>query len=442
MSVVARIVCLMKPSFIAQQEARGAFFDAIRAADADIARGFARRAELVDQARRYGEATAAFAARVPGSRWDATMVAEREFISELACTLRMPQRTAQTLIAECRALADDLPATRAALGEGTISYRHAQALIGQAWTVPDEAKAAFETALLRSAGTLTASKLKYKARVLRERLHPETIRARHEKSVADRKVFFDPQVDGMASLSLYDTVEKVQAAFERVTLAALSLQGPDEPRTLSQLRADVFADVILDGVTPSGVGKGIRGAVQVTVPVFTLMGLSEEPGYLEGYGPIDPETARRIAAGAPSFTRLLTHPETGAVLSVGKTRYKVPKDLKRYLRVRDETCRFPGCNRPAAHSDLDHSLDWQFDGRTEHDNLAHLCPSDHALKSETGWSLTHLGDGRLDWTSPTGRHFTSEPATDIRPTPVPPRAETTRAEPPPAEQDPAEPPPF
>ena len=97
-------------------------------------------------------------------------------------------------------------------------------------------------------------------------------------------------------------------------LAALSLQGPGEERTLMQLTADVFADIILDGVTPSGVGKGIRGVVNVTVPVLTLMGVSEEPGFLEGYGPIDPETARRIAAGAPSFTRILVHPETGAVL--------------------------------------------------------------------------------------------------------------------------------
>ncbi|WP_338145315.1 HNH endonuclease [Cryobacterium tagatosivorans] len=190
-------------------------------------------------------------------------------------------------------------------------------------------------------------------------------------------------------------------------------QGPGEPRTLTQLRTDVLTDLLIDGVTPSGLGTGIRATVNVTVPVLTLMGLSEEAGHLEGYGPIDPDTARRLAAGAPSFTRLLVHPETGVVLSVGRTRYKVPKDLKRWLRIRDETCRFPGCNQPAAHSDLDHSLDWQFQGITAHDNLAHLCPGCHALKSETGWSLKHLGDGRLEWTSPTGRSFNSEPATEL-----------------------------
>jgi hypothetical protein len=409
----------MKPSFIAQQETRGALFDAIREAEGELSRVSARRAALIDQARRYGEATAADAARVPGSRWDAALVAEREFVSELACTIRVPQRTAENLIAESRALADDLPGTRAALRNGEISYRHAQTLIDQAWSVPEGAKAAFEAALLPAAANLTVPKLKHRARVLRERLHPESIKSRHQKSIADRNVFFDPAADGMASLTWYDTADRIQAAFHRATDLAISLQGPDEPRTVSQLRADAFSDLLIDGVTSTGLGKGVRATVQVTVPVLTLMGLSDEPASLEGYGPIDPETARRLAAGAPSFTRILVHPETSVVLSVGRTRYKVPKDLKRYLRVRDETCRFPGCNRSAAHADLDHSLDWQFDGLTAHDNLAFLCPPCHALKSETGWSLKHLGGGTLEWTSPSGRLFTTEPAIVIRSQPGP-----------------------
>ncbi|TFD82729.1 DUF222 domain-containing protein [Cryobacterium fucosi] len=323
MSVGARSVTGMTASFIARQEGLGTRFKAIAAAEREIAAAFARRATLVDEARRYSEATAASRA-VPGGRWPAGVVAEREFVSELAVTLRFPQRTAENLIEASRALADDLPATRAALEAGTISYRHAQVLIGQAWTVPPAAKPRFEAALLRSAGHLTVAKLKYKARVLRERLHPETILARHTISVADRKVGIEAEPDGMASIWLYDTAEKVNAAYHRVSVAAQSLQGATESRTLSQLRADVLADLLLDGVTPAGVGAGIRATVNVSVPVLTLLGQSEEPGHLEGYGPIDPDTARRLAGGAAGFTRLLTHPETGVVLSVGRDHSRNP----------------------------------------------------------------------------------------------------------------------
>ena len=130
-------------------------------------------------------------------------------MSELACTLRVPRRTAENLIAESRALADELPATRAALATGEISYQQARVVIDQAWSVPEEARPAFEAEVLRSAGTLTASKLKYRARLLRERLHPETITARHQKSIRDRAVFFEPEPDGMASLTLYASAEKM-----------------------------------------------------------------------------------------------------------------------------------------------------------------------------------------------------------------------------------------
>ena len=425
MSVGARNVCLMKPSAVEQMETLGRHFDAIRETQAEAARVDARLVEQIDEARRFAEAAAreaamvpakvALAAKVPLAQWDAAMIAEREFVTELACTLRLPVRSTETLIAESQSLMHDLPATRAALQNGSITYRHAQVLINQAWSLPAEALAGFEQTLLKSAPHLTVSNLKHRARVMRERLHPESIKARHQKSVAHRKVFFEPEPDGMASLHWYDSAEKVKAAYDRLTVTAMSSQCPEESRTLTQLRADTFTDLILDGVTASGVGKGIRGTVHVTVPVMTLLGHSEEPGNLEGYGPIDADTAREIAARAPSFIRILTHPETGVVLSVGRTRYKVPKDLKRYLRVRDETCRWPGCRRAAAHSDLDHTVDWQFEGLTAHDNLAHLCPADHALKSETRWSYAHLPDGTLEWTSPTGRTFFSEPATIIRP---------------------------
>ena len=81
------------------------------------------------------------------------------------------------------------------------------------------------------------------------------------------------------------------------------------------------------------------------MPVLSLLGRSGEPAEVEGVGPIDIETARMLAADALSFVRVLTHPETGAVLSVGRDRYRIPEDLRRAMRVRDVTCRFSGCRR-------------------------------------------------------------------------------------------------
>ena len=145
------------------------------------------------------------------------------------------------------------------------------------------------------------------------------------------------------------------------------------------------------------------------------MGKSEEPGELEGYGPIEPETARRLAGTATSFLRILTHPHTGIVLDVSAEPFRVPASLKKYLRLRDGTCRFPGCNRSARHSDLDHTVDKQFGGPTTATNLHFLSPAHHNLKHYSAWTVIADPDGTLNWTSPAGKHYATDPATRISP---------------------------
>ncbi|POH68914.1 hypothetical protein C3B61_03140 [Cryobacterium zongtaii] len=219
------------------------------------------------------------------------------------------------------------------------------------------------------------------------------------------------QTDGASSSGGSAVTGHSGAAFGRAQDTA-----EDSPtRTLDQLRADITAALLLDGITPDGMGAGIRGTVMITVPVLTLLGLDEEPATLEGYGPISPEVAREIAGHAPSFTRLLTHPETGVVLSLGKTQHKNTKAMKKYLRVRDETCRFPGCSRPAVTSDVDHTHPWAGGGNTDCDNLAHLCEPHHRLKHLSQWRVTQEPGGILHWTSPGKRSYRTDPANPIGP---------------------------
>ncbi len=159
----------------------------------------------------------------------------------------------------------------------------------------------------------------------------------------------------------------------------------------------------------TGIGRGIRATVMVTVPALTLLDRCDEPAILDGYGPIDRATALELTASAPSFIRILTHPETGTVISVGRDTYPPPQDLRRWLSVRDGTCRFPGCARRARRCEVDHTVDWAGGGETAHDNLAHLCKGDHNLKHHTSWQVRHRARGTLEWTSPTGHTYLTEP---------------------------------
>ena len=421
----------------------GELIDDVVEADRVIARAAATRAALIDQARSWSEATASLMPidASPVRRWSAAHVARRSLVSELAAALRLPERSTETLIEESRSLLRELPATLAALTEGQISYRHAQVMIDHANSLPAETRRAFEESALPFALNLTVSRFEHRARILRERVHPESIEVRHSNCRDTRELRLDPARDGMAWLTAYLPAVNAHAIYTRMTDIAADLQGPDEGRTLTQLRADVFCDLLIDGVTdtapdtapdaasdaapdansgtaagaahPSrrGLGRGIRARVLITVPVLTLLGHGTESAVLEGYGPIDLDTARNLAADAPGFVRILTHPETGAVLSLGRDRYPIPPDLRAWLRMRDETCRAPGCGAPARRCDLDHTKDWQYHGLSNHNNLAHLCPKHHNQKHHTRWTLEHLGDGDLEWTSPTSHRYITEPAT-------------------------------
>ena len=391
-------------------EARHELVESVVAVQRMMSSLAAARAELIDQVRQWSETVAGTGSGQDG--WSPAVVARRELVSELAAAMRMPERSVETLLAESAALQKDLPATRAALQTGAITYRHAKVILDHAWSLPDEARADFERAALPYAERLTVAKFNRKARVLREQMQPESIAERAVAAAAERSIEFTPAEDGMAWLSAHLPAHQAQAIYNRVTDLARGLQGPEEHRTLTQLRADVFSDLLIEGET--GNLFGVQATVLVTVPVLTLLGASEEPATLEGYGPIDAETARWLAAQAPSFMRLLTHPETGVVLSLGRTRYAVPKDLRTWLRVRDGTCRFPGCSRAARFCDVDHTDDWQFGGETRHDNLAHLCKLHHNLKHHTGWVVEQRGGGVLEWTSPLGRKYLVDPDTEIR----------------------------
>ena len=362
--------------------------------------------------------------------WTPEVRGHRELVFEVACALRIPEATADRLFAESQRLVHLLPETHAALRDGEISYRHAQVMVEQTSTLPDEAVADFEREALPFAKTLTVAKFARVVRKKRESLHPQSIADRREKGVAERRVWVDPQPDGMAYLGAYLGAEVAIAAYGRLTEIANGQNAPGDDRTLTQKRADAFGDLLIDGdtcaaenpvtgVADSGTGHGIRAKVLVTVPMLTLLGKSEQPANLEGYGPIDPDVARQLAAEAPSFARVLTDPVTSAILDFDRSKYAVPADLRLVLRVRDEVCRAPGCNKPAVNCDVDHSLDFARGGTTGAGNLSHLCEAHHNLKHHSRVRLRNLGDGRIEWTTKVGRTYVTYPANTFGPAPGP-----------------------
>ena len=341
---------------------------------------------------------------------DAEDFATRAAVADLAIRLGLAEETVRTQAYQAGILLTRTPRVWTAFRDGDVSTPNARTVAELAATLPDsspELFAAFDDAVLRGASTLTPARFREQARILRERMYPEQLMERHRRRVEERRVALEPDIDGMCWLSVYMSAEVGQRTMVNLDHAAMSLSAhPDETRTLAQIRADVAGDLLTGGSPVSG---GPRVSVAVTVPVMTLLGHSDEPGSLDGYGPIDAETARALAAQAPSFMRILTHPITGAVLDLDRKRYRVPKDLRTWVGIKGGGCTFPGCGRRPRNCDVDHITDWAQGGTTSAMNLHHLCPPHHRLKHMTGWKVERGPDGTIRWTSPTGQVSDADP---------------------------------
>ncbi|WP_130416310.1 HNH endonuclease signature motif containing protein [Xylanimonas ulmi] len=429
-------------------------------------------------------------------------LALRAVVAEVALAVRQSEQAVTARMGQAQGLVARAPRTLAAAVAGDVAWANAGRL-GDAVAELDE-----HTASRLDADVVTAAQhqnprtFSRTVRRARERLCPAPAEVRHSEAATKRGVWTDPAADGMAYLTLFAPAPAVHAIADRLTLAAQTVRGRGDGRTLGQLRADVACALLLDdgtldvraaairgrqsatptayatATTPAaGAGAGavrateaaritdvakststassagaasargasgvveavsnpltpdagnrtgeyertefslaaiaraIRPRIYVTVPVLTLLGRTDAPALLDGVVPIDPETARELAGLATSFTRLLTHPETGRVLAVGSEAYRPPAELRHFVKVRDTTCRFPGCTRPAATTDVDHTLAHADHGPTTAGNLAHLCRRHHVTKHQTTFTVRQTdAEGALTWTTPTGRTHTTHPA--------------------------------
>jgi Domain of unknown function (DUF222) len=213
-----------------------------------------------------------------------------------------------------------------------------------------------------------------------------------------------------------------------------------------------------------GAGPSLAALVTITIPLTTYQGRSDTPGDAGGYGPLDGDDARDLAAAAARHPRTrwcLTalnpdgtaaahaclpgrhpppgtgppgtgppgsppgngpprHPLTLKTPLIPITRgpcdhahaqvgYHPARTLVHLVRARNATCTAPGCSRPAARCDLDHTTAWDQGGMTCECNLAPLCRHHHRAKQAQGWRLEQREPGVLIWHTPAGRTYATSP---------------------------------
>jgi Domain of unknown function (DUF222)/HNH endonuclease len=163
-----------------------------------------------------------------------------------------------------------------------------------------------------------------------------------------------------------------------------------DPRTSAQRRADALAALVagVDRMACTcGESKSVemRGrmrnrnlVIHLVAEQASIDGTGTAPGYMAGVDElIPPQVAAELAKSA-TLRPLAFQP-------AAEPRYTPSAKLAEYVRCRDLTCRAPGCDEPAMHCDIDHTIPYADGGLTHPSNLKSLCRKHHLLKTCWGW---------------------------------------------------------
>lgn len=141
--------------------------------------------------------------------------------------------------------------------------------------------------------------------------------------------------------------------------------------------------------------KGPDGNVDMTKPVFL-------PGY--GWsGAVGTDMFHSFNLSVMDIDHAAAHTVSG---------YVAPDKVKAFVRGRDGTCIYPGCDRDAWSCQLDHRIPYDEGGQTNADNLFCLCQHHHNMKTDrlafyipdpvTGEIIWLFSDGTYARVAPNG----------------------------------------
>ncbi|MDH6243079.1 HNH endonuclease signature motif containing protein [Mycobacterium sp. OTB74] len=378
--------------------------------------------------------------------WDAAA-------AEIGAALNIGRRAASRDMHIAMALRERHPKIAALLAAGDIPIGLVETICWHTTLVSEpDTMALIDTALagaLNGWGRLSGPKLMGLIDGWVEKFDPAAVRRTRNRARA-RTVELGKPEDRSGVASIWGALLATDAALLDARLSAMASQVcHDDPRTVGQRRSDALGTLAagslqlacLCGTTdcPATIDDARAAAVTVHVLAQTVPAPADSPADPMINGPhhqaLTPEpqppaTTEQAAVGyvlggmlmpAILFADLISrgakvHTVTSIESLTGKSGYRPTARLDEFVRMRDMTCMFPGCDHPAVTCDIDHTIPWP-SGPTHPANLSPKCRKHHLLKTfwtgPGGWRDRQLPDGSIVWTAPTGHSYISVPGSRI-----------------------------
>ncbi|MGN6605615.1 MAG: DUF222 domain-containing protein, partial [Jatrophihabitans sp.] len=376
--------------------------------------------------------------------------------------------TAARMVGWSRVLVSELPHTYAALQAGTTTEWRAMIVARETAWLSCEDRLAVDAALAGKLARWGDRRVEKEAKKAAYRLDPRGAIDRTNRAAADRRVSIRPTPETMAVVSIIAPVAQGVAAYAALTKHADALVGAGDGRS----RGQVMCDTAIERLTGQACADGVPVEINLIMTDQTLFGRGggceqhadpepdpdrdvsaaaptttdveetaeadvparervarasgsagvDEPAHLLGFGPVPAPLARELVLGpdptVPRWVRrLYTRPGSSDLLTMDTHRREFTPGMRRFLELRDQTCRTPFCDAPIRHAD--HVRRHTDGGPTSVGNGQGTCAACNYATEAPGWSKTADGD-RITLRTPTGAEYTSRPPDPPEHAPPPP----------------------
>lgn len=315
------------------------------------------------------------------------------FVSWLRAHTRMTKRSAQSLrkiAVRLRAL----PVCAEAYADGRLSGGQIEAIVARLDSEVIEIFAAQEAELMPYLIPMSVDRISRAMGYWLARNRPEPA----EPKEPDRSLFVSRTLDDRWVLNGI-----LDAEGGSVLATALRVATPERGDLLripARDRADALIDICRFYLDHQQGHAGGRHRPHVNV-VVELKDLQEGRGGQVVDGPsLDGPTLSRLFCD--SAVHRVVMKGRSSILDYGTATRTIPTPLWNALVIRDEQCRFPGCDRPSVWCEGHHVVWVTQNGPTELSNLVLLCSRHHHVLHQPGWHAKLRPDGEFEVTDPDG----------------------------------------
>ncbi|MFC7958928.1 HNH endonuclease [Rhodococcoides kroppenstedtii] len=350
-------------------------------------------------------------AGIPAARWNTGIA------TQIGLARKDSPQRGTTHLGLARALTTEMPHTLGQLRRGELSEWRATLLVRETACLTAEDRRLVDTRLCADPATLAGqgdSTVAAMAARLAAELDAAAVVRRKARAARHRRVTVRPAPEFMGHLGALLPMDRAVCVWATLRRDADTLiaTGAADGRTRDQVMADLLVERTV-GLAPT---MGPPVAVQVVLSDETLLGGSDIPAEVPGYGPIPAAAARQWISGAVdsdaavTLRKLYATPDTGQLTAVESVARCFPTGLARLIDLRDRTCRTPWCDAPIRHHD--HITPHQDGGPTTADNGLGLCAACNHAKQGDGWTTTRTGDPdvhTVEFRTPTGHTYRSTP---------------------------------